>query len=165
MHLREVYAMTTPLTILLADDQVPWDTDAENERTKAEIRREFAVVRPGVDVDTAFADDYAWFTGLLAYLEHTKGATVIPARTFDEAKQRIENPRGLDVAIVDLSWWGDYTLPHGEANRHNRGLRLLPAGGNVSRSTVPIIALSQNFSDDFDLISTVLARGALPIPK
>jgi hypothetical protein len=54
MHLREVYTMTTPLTILLADDQVPWDTDAENERTKAEIRREFAVVRPGVDVDTAF---------------------------------------------------------------------------------------------------------------
>jgi hypothetical protein len=29
------------LTILLADDQVPWDTAAENERTKEEIRREF----------------------------------------------------------------------------------------------------------------------------
>ena len=165
MHLREVYAMTTPLTILLADDQVPWDTDAENERTKAEIRREFAVVRPGVDVDTAFADDYAWFTGLLAYLEHTKGETVIRARTFDEAKQRIDNPRGLDVAIVDLSWWGDYTLPQGAHHRHNRGLKLLATTGDGSRSKVPIVSLSQNFSHDFELISTVLERGALPVPK
>ena len=29
----------------------------------------------------------------------------------------------------------------------------------------PIISLSQNFSDDFELISTVLERGALPVPK
>jgi len=64
--------MTTPLTILLADDQVPWDTDAENERAKAEIRREFAIAKPHVDVDTAFADDHAWFAGLLNYLEQTK---------------------------------------------------------------------------------------------
>ena len=78
--------MPTPLTILLADDQVPWDTKGENERTKAEIRREFAVAKPEVDVDSAFADDHVWFTGLLAYLEHTKGETVIRARTFDEAR-------------------------------------------------------------------------------
>lgn len=38
--------MIAPLRILLADNQVPWDTDAENERTKAEIRREFMVVKP-----------------------------------------------------------------------------------------------------------------------
>jgi hypothetical protein len=121
--------MTAPVTILLADDQVPWDRPADNDRVKEEIRQEFANVKPSLDVDIAFADDFAWFTDLLKYLRLTKGATVIPARTFDEAKQRIENPRGLDVAIVDLSWWGDYTLPHGEANRHNRGLRLFPAGG------------------------------------
>ena len=157
--------MATPLTILLADDQVPWDTAVENERTKAEIRREFAVAKPEVDVDAAFADDYAWFTGLLAYLEHTKGETVIRARTFEEAKQRIDNPRGLDVAIVDLSWWGDYTLPQGAAHRHNRGLKLLAAAGDRSRPKVPIVSLSQNFSNDFELMSTVLERGALPVPK
>lgn len=157
--------MTTPLTILLADDQVPWDTNAENDRTKAEIRREFAIAKPHVDVDTAFADDYAWFTGLLAYLEHTKDETVIRARTFDEAKQHLENPRGLDVAIIDLSWWGDYLLPQGASHRNNRGLKLLPAAGGAIRSKVPIISLSQNFSDDFELISTVLERGALPVPK
>src|SRR5262249_37967100 len=156
--------MTAPLTILLADDQVPWDTKAENDRTKAEIRREFAVEKPHVDVDIAFADDYDWFTGLLKYLEKTKGETVVRARTFDEARQRIDNPRGLDVAIVDLSWWGDYTLDQGASHRHNRGLELLAATGDGKRSNVPIICLSQNF-DDFELISTVLERGALPVPK
>jgi TIR domain len=157
--------MTAPLTILLADDQVPWDTNAENERAKAEIRREFAIAKPHVDVDTAFADDYAWFTGLLNYLEQTKGETVIRAHTFAEAKQRIENPRGLDVAIVDLSWWGDHTLPHGEAHRQNQGLKLLPGVVGGSRSNIPMISLSQNFSDDFELMSTVYERGALPVPK
>jgi TIR domain len=156
--------MSAPLRILLADDQVPWDTDAENERTKAEIGREFAVVKPHVNVDVAFADDYAWFTGLLAYLEQTKGETVIRARTFDEARQHIENPRDLDVAIVDLSWWGDHTLPQGTSHRYNRGLKLLP-GAADGRSKVPIVSLSQNFSDDFELMSTVLERGALPVPK
>ena len=157
--------MGAPLTILLADDQVPWDTNAENERTKREIRREFAVAKPKVDVDAAFADDFAWFTGLLAYLENTKGETVIRARTFDEAKQRIDNPSGLDVAIVDLSWWGDYTVPQGASHRFNRGLKLLAAADSQNRPRIPIVCLSQNFSDDFELISTVLERGALPVPK
>jgi hypothetical protein len=156
--------MTAPLRILFADDQVPWDTDAENERTKAEIRREFAVAKPHVDVDVAFPDDFAWFTGLLAYLEQTKGERIIRARTFTEARQHLENPRDLDVAIVDLSWWGDYTLPRGASERHNRGLKLLPEAADVTRSKTPIVSLSQNFSD-FELMSTVLERGALPMPK
>ena len=157
--------MSTPLRILLADDQVPWDTDAEDERTKAEIRREFAVVKPDVNVDEAFAEDHAWFTGLLAYLEQTKGETVIRARTFEEARQHIENPRDLDVAIVDLSWWGDYTLPQGKSHRHNLGLKLLLGAADPNRPKVPIVSLSQNFSDDFELMSTALERGALPVPK
>lgn len=157
--------MTAPLRILLADDQVPWDTDAENQRTKAEIRREFAVVKPHINVDVAFQDDYGWFTGLLAYLEQTKGETVIRARTFEEARQHLDNPRGLDVAIVDLSWWGDYTLLPGPSQRHNRGLKLLPEAVDAKRSKIPIVSLSQNFSDDFELMSTVLERGALPVPK
>ena len=157
--------MAAPLTILLADDQVPWDKPEHNERTKAEIRREFAVAKPHVDVDAAFADDFAWFTGLLAYLENTKGERVIRARTFDEAKQLIDNPGGLDVAIVDLSWWGDHTLPQGASHRINLGLKLLGATDSQNRPRIPIVCLSQNFSDDFELMSTVLERGALPIPK
>jgi hypothetical protein len=157
--------MNTPLRILLADDQVPWDTDEKNNRTKAEIRREFAVEKPDVDVDVAFQNDFAWFSGLLVYLEQTKGETIIRARTFNEASQRLDNSRDLDVAIVDMSWWGDPNLDPGVSARHNIGHKLLPEAADATRSKTPIIALSQNFSNDFELMSTVLERGALPIPK
>jgi hypothetical protein len=157
--------MSGPLTILLADDQVPWDSKAENDRTKEEIRREFSIVKPDFDVDKGFAEDYEWFNGLIEYLVQTKGAIVIPARTFNEAKSFIENPRNIDVAIVDLSWWGDHTLKQGKPNRHNKGLDLLMAARGERSSKLPIISLSQNFEKDFELISTVLERGALPIPK
>jgi hypothetical protein len=166
MNHDEVSSMSSPLTILLADDQVPWNSKAEDDRVKEEIRREFSIVKPHLDVDAAFADDTAWFTGLLEYLEQTKGEKVIRARTFEEAKRHIEHPRdsGIDVAMVDLSWWGDYTLPQGATHRHNRGIKLLEvARDGVSK--VPIVSLSQNFSDTFELISTVLERGALPVPK
>jgi hypothetical protein len=157
--------MAAPLRILLADDQIPWDTNAENLRTKAEIRREFAIAKPHINVDVAFEDDYRWFSGLLVYLERTKGEKVIRARTFKEARQHLENPRGLDVAIVDLSWWGDYTRLQGASERENCGFELLPDALDVKRSEIPIVSLSQNFSNDFELMSTVLERGALPVPK
>lgn len=157
--------MGTPLTILFADDQLPWDADSDNDRVRAEIRREFAVVKPWLDVDTAFAEDKAWFTDLLAYLEQTKGETVIRVRSFDEARARLARPQDLDVAILDLSWWGDATLPPGAAARRNRGLKLLPDASAGTASGVPIVVLSQNFIDDFELLSTVLERGALPVPK
>ena len=159
------FAVAKPLTILFADDQVPSDSKEENDRTKEEIRREFAVAKPEVDVDTAFADDQEWFTGLLGYLRQTKGETVVCVRHFDEAKRRLENPRGLDVAIVDLSWWGDSSRPRGADARHNAGLELLLASNGENVPKLPIISLSQNFSGNFELMSTVLERGALPMPK
>src|SRR5439155_13803941 len=61
----------------------------------------------------------------------------------DEAKQRIENPRGLDVAIVDLSWWGDYTLPQGATHRHNRGLKLLAAAGGGADNVLDAVTGSK----------------------
>ena len=50
--------MTEPLTILLADDQVPWESNEDNDRTKEEIRREFTVERPDLDVDKGFAENF-----------------------------------------------------------------------------------------------------------
>lgn len=157
--------MTKPLTILFADDQLPWDNDADNLRVRSEIRREFAVAKPSVDVDTAFAEDQAWFTGLLAYLEQTKGETVVRVRHFDEALTSLVQVQEVDVAIVDLSWWGDARLPSGAASRQNRGLKLLPGGQTDAGRRAPMIVLSQNFTDNFELMSTVLERGALPVPK
>jgi hypothetical protein len=37
--------------------------------------------------------------------------------------------------------------------------------GDLNRPKVPIISLSQNFTNDFELMTTVLERGALPVPK
>ena len=116
-------------------------------------------------MDARLLNDYAWFTGCLNYIEHTKGEQVVRARTFAEAKQLVENPRGLDVAVVDLSWWGDYTLPHGELHRKNQGLKLLSAADGKNHSKIPIVCLSQNFKDDFELMSTVYERRVLPVPK
>ena len=157
--------MATPLTILFADDQLPCDHDADNQRVRAEIRREFAVAKPGLDVDSAFAEDQAWFSGLLSYLEQTKGETVIRVRHFDEASARLAQAQDVDVAIVDLSWWGDARLPAGAGSRENRGLKLLPDAQANAGPRVPMIVLSQNFTDNFELMSTVLERGALPVPK
>jgi TIR domain len=158
--------MSTQLKILLADDQIPWPTDAENDRTKGEICREFAIAKPKVNVEKAFPKGFKWFTGLLNYLEKTKGVFVVRARTFDQATDSLlNNPVELDVGIVDLSWWGDYTRPHGEGERLNLGLELLKEAAVAERRTVPLICLSQNFKDDFELISTVLDLGALPVPK
>src|SRR5262245_50005244 len=160
--------MAGRLNILLADDLVPGGTDDENEKTKEEIRREFAVAKhkQKVNVDKAFADDFAWLTGLLTYLEAESGERVIRVRTFEKAKQLINKPRDqdLDVAIVDLSWWGDVTLDQGAECRENRGLELLEATPDY-RPKVPIIALSQNFTKHFGLFTKVVELGAFPVPK
>ena len=125
------------------------------------------MAKPGLDVDSAFAEDQAWFAGLLAYLEQTKGEIVIRVRHFDEARTSLmqAQAQGVDVAVVDLSWWGDTRLPSGAGSRQNCGLKLLPGGQANTGTRVPMIVLSQNFIDNFELMSTVLERGALPVPK
>jgi hypothetical protein len=154
--------MTTSIRILLADDQLPWDDDAKDERVKAEIRRVFATAKPEIDVDKKFPEDKAWFTGLLKFLERAKGEKLTLARTFAEAETHIENYRDFDVAILDLSWWGDANL---EGQRENRGLDLLLDKDHKKRSNIPIVCLSQNFKKDFHLVYTVCDRGAFPVQK
>jgi hypothetical protein len=152
------------IRVLFADDQLPSSDPAENEQTRNEIRRE----RPDIqDLDRAFDDDFRWFTGLLDYLERTKGLRVVPVRSFSEASARIEDKADYDVAVVDMSWWGDARLPPGRRARHNRGLDLLKrlAELQAAGAAVSTIALSQNFKDDFELMSTVLDLDALPMPK
>jgi TIR domain len=149
----------------LPDDQLPSLIEAENEQTRFELRREFAG-KP--NIDAAIDEDFAWFQDLLDYLEKTKNVKVIRARSFREAERRIDQPEEFDVAIIDLSWNGDATLPPGKQNRHNVGLKLIERIFGRHRSGgpfTPTIAFSQNFRDDFELMATVLGMEALPIPK
>jgi hypothetical protein len=156
------------IRVLFADDQLPSPIDSENEQTRREIRRELAD-RPGIkDIDAAFDEDFAWFQALLDYLERTKHLHVVRARSFIDAKQKLERLDDFDVAVIDLSWWGDASLPPGRQHRHNRGLDLIEQIARGRRSGgafIPTIALSQNFKDDFELMATVLEMDALPIPK
>jgi hypothetical protein len=153
-----------PIRVLFADDQLPSDDPVENERTRSEIRRE----RPDIaDFDRAFDEDFAWFEGLLDYLRKTKGAQVIAIRRFADALAAISRTDDYDVAVVDMSWFGDASLRPGRAERHNRGLDLVDRVAELQKkgAHVAAIALSQNFRDDFELMTTVLQRGALPVPK
>ena len=117
--------MAKPLTIVFADDQLPWDQDADNQRVREEIRREFAVAKPGVDVDSAFAEDQAWFSGLLAYLEQTKGETVIRVRHFDEARTRLAQAQ-------EPAWHHPCALAH-RAEGGEVGVAAAFAGGCARR--------------------------------
>ncbi len=156
------------IRVLFADDQLPSPIDSENEQTRREIRRELAD-KPGIDdIDAAFDEDFAWFQALLDYLERTKHLQVVRARSFGDASNKLERPEDFDVAVIDLSWWGDASLPPGRQHRHNCGLDLIEGIAERRRRGgpyIPTIALSQNFKDDFELMATVLELGALPIPK
>jgi len=55
------------LRVLFADDQIPSPDQAENERTRNEIRRELGAKL--IDVDSAFVADFHWFQGLLEYFK------------------------------------------------------------------------------------------------
>lgn len=154
------------LRVLFADDQLPSPVPIENEQTRSEIRRELGAKLS--DFDAAFDDDARWFQGLLDYLETSRNLRVIRVRSFDEASNKIERPQDFDIAVVDLSWWGDAELPTGSSNRENVGTRLIERLSEIGRDRglmIPVIAYSQNFKSDFELMSHILDMGALPVPK
>jgi len=149
--------------ILFADDQIPWDKDADNEKVRQEIAKELAGKIP--DVSAAYEQDKRWFADLIDSLT-TQGVEVSPARTYSEAEQKIKRPKDFDVAIVDLSWTGDRRLKSDE--KKNAGLKLLDLISKQNEQGddyTPVIAFSQNYKTQPLLVATVLEMGALPIQK
>jgi hypothetical protein len=100
------------LRVLFADDQFPSLNQVENERTRNEVRRELGAT------DAQFEADFQWFQDLIDYLKR-KGVEVISVRSFHTACDEIENPDKFDVAVIDLSWWGDVSLESGRQSREN----------------------------------------------
>jgi PleD family two-component response regulator len=146
------------IRVILADDQIPANDSSKDERVCSEILRE----KGGKLKRSDFDEDHEWFKGLCKYLKQ-HGLDVVEVRHFEEAKRRLRN-QDYDVAVIDLSWTGDYKLPPGE--RENVGLELLSlVNDDEDERYIPVIAFSQNFRDDYSLVDRVLERGALPVAK
>lgn len=147
--------------VLLADDQVP--DPARDARVLAEIEREkgAALRAAGKDPRVAWEEDRAWFTALIHCLENEFGFEVSSVGSFELAKERVRR-RDFDAAIIDLSWSGDGDLPPGE--RSNVGFQLIDLI-EPQKTGKPVIAFSQNFSGQLQLMQQATRRGALPLQK
>ena len=141
-----------------ADDQLPSLDQAENKRTRNEIRRELGTKL--ADPDAAFDANFHWFQGLPNYFNYR-------GQSFNEVGSKIESLHDFDIAVIDLSWWGDNKLPHGPHHQDNVGTQLIRRLAEIGRDRglkIPVIAYSRNFNN-FELMSDVLDEGALPVPK
>jgi hypothetical protein len=150
--------------VLLADDQVPSDSAEENQNTKEEIVRELGAKLP--NVERAYEEDHQWYQGLLDHLSNRQNVTIIKAKTIAHAQSALKVRDSFDVAIIDISWHGDRNITSGR--RSDAGLKLLQTlalDNRESKDPKALIAFSQNFKTDLELVATVLECGALPIQK
>jgi len=150
------------IRVILADDQIPWNIDSKDEIVKKEILAQIGekLIKMGKDPEQCYEDDKEWFQELVNYLETKFELTYV--REFEEAERLFVKPEEFDVAVVDLSWTGDSTRK--ENPRENIGLKLLETLAK-SNPVMPVIAFSQNFEKDRELMSSVLEHGALPLQK
>lgn len=156
----------TRIRVLFADDQFPYDQADKNASVKEAILEEIGdrLRAAKKDPEAAFEQDFAWFQGLRQHLRER--FEIVPARTFGEAKDALHSRDKFDIAVVDLSWSGDGQLPSGK--RHNVGIELLEIlreQNDKFQTYKPVLAFSQNFEKDPELMSLVLDQGALPVPK
>jgi hypothetical protein len=154
------------IRVLFADDQLPYDQAEQNSSVKQAILEEIGdkLRAANKDPERAYAEDFAWFQGLRQHLDER--FEVIPARTFADASAALHKRDRFDIAVIDLSWSGDAQLPKGK--RHNVGIELLEIlreQNDKDQGFKPVLAFSQNFERDPQLMSLVLDRGALPVPK
>lgn len=154
------------IRVLFADDQLPYDQTEQNSSVKDAVLKEIGdkLRADNKDPELAFSKDFAWFQGLRQHLDER--FEVVPARTFAEAMAALHKRDKFDIAVIDLSWSGDAQLPSGK--RHNVGIELLEIlrdQNDSDQGYKPVLAFSQNFEKDPQLMSLVLDRGAFPVPK
>lgn len=152
------------IRILFADDQIPWNDPAKDESVFDAINQEKGEVLKalGKDPREAFEEDKKWFGGLLHYLESTHSLKIDSERVYRNAAERLTDPSRYSAAVIDLSWSGDGTLPLGK--RSNVGLQLIDMV-NKSGRPIPVIAFSQNFAANRELMAQVTQRNAFPMQK
>jgi hypothetical protein len=154
--------MYMAVRVVFADDQVPSEDARQNEFARDEIIRVKGPKDP--DIEAKYREDDKWFRDLIRFLEDREGFTIIRAKTKSEAESKLRQGE-YDVAVVDISWFGDQNVTSG---KEDAGLELLTLAAELNRGSKlrrPVIAFSQNFATDFELVAKVSDRGALPIQK
>lgn len=150
--------------VVFADDQIPSEDAEQNKRARDVIVSELKPTRENVEAD--YEQDDRWFRGLISYLQDREGFKIIPAKTISQAEIQLQKRKDYDVAVVDMSWFGDPDVKSG--SKRDAGLELLRLVDNANRESSDrksVIAFSQNFEKDFELVGKVRELGALPIQK
>ena len=104
----------TRIRVLFADDQLPYDQTEQNSSVKDAILKEIGDKLPvaNKDPELAISNDFAWFQGLRQRLDER--FEVVPARTFADATAKLHRRDLFDIAVIDLSWYGDAQIPSGK---------------------------------------------------
>jgi hypothetical protein len=154
------------MKLLFADDQIPWDDEERDNRVLAEIKVEKAEYfkNRGKTVESAYDEDREWISDLIQFLKTqlVPKCEIITEQEYDSAKKRIENKEEISVAIIDLSWTGDYRLPRGK--RSNVGTELIHLLKSNNSDAI-VIAFSQNYSSQPALMDKIVQMGAFPLQK
>jgi hypothetical protein len=123
IHNKETFIMA--IRVLMADDQYPSEREEDNELAKQDIIRfkEEELRAKGKDPELAVKEDRDRFCCLKEYLEDKLQYLLVPARHFGDAEKLINTRDAFDVAVIDLSWFGD--ARRGTGPRKNIGLKLV----------------------------------------
>lgn len=142
------------LTILIADDEIPYGDNRDFETKRALLE----------NIHGATEQDYTkGRDGMSKACNALREAAfeLVEARTIEEALKSMR-ARKFDAAVLDLGWMGDTDATHPETAGWNLVTELRKTEGNHK---TPIIMYSNRFDKDATLARTAVDLETLPLPK
>ncbi len=147
------------LHILVADDQIPPEDEPEEE-----FRRHFLAQFGDTPHNRGFLEQCIFMRQVVQALRDY-GYRVTAARTFSEAAKQIADST-FDLAIVDLGWYMDASLPQSERPAAGWSLcERLDEKAESSGTTIPQIVFSSRFPTEPELSREAAKRRKLPLFK
>lgn len=147
------------LKIFIADDQIP-----PADVTEAEFRAQ-TLKKYGDTAKNRLFLDQCTFMGRVVQELRDLGYNLTTARTHADAKA-VANTGDFDLAIIDLGWYMDFSLP--QADRPAAGWTLCQAieeRDQKAGTTTPQIVFSSRFPTNPELSREAARRQKLPVFK
>jgi DNA-binding NarL/FixJ family response regulator len=145
--------------VILLDDQVPPE-NMDTATFKKNVFKKFGES----EHNRAFVDQCIFMTEIITSLKDT-GYQIITAREYNEAIEKIEKTE-YDIAIIDLGWYMDFSLPENE--RPSAGWKLCDKLDEIDKKKgrkTPQILFSSRFPTMPELSFEAARRMKLPIYK